>query len=190
MMAEEDVKRCWWCGEDIVGEEGVVLELFDSPFDEAPHERLVHRECSEQVGDSYYSDFWYCYCDWCGRDICFRNPSNGWHEHFRVVVDEYVCLRCYEERILADGQPEEDFQGDGIHGGMFFSYGNSEPKEAGYEEAVTMFIGGSAHAEKYNEMARELIAEGNQVITCYERLAIGGLEGTVTMMYKPRSLQE
>jgi len=181
-----DDSLCWWCGEEVNPGDSVEVELYDSPFDTAPRVLTVHTQCADQLTDSYYTSFWYCYCSWCGRLICYRNPSNGWHEHFRIVVDEYVCLRCYEERILADGQPEEDFEGDGIHGGMFFSYGNPEPLEQGYIEVTTMFIGGPTHARKYNELARKLIAEGNQVITCYERLAIGGLEGTVTMMYKPR----
>lgn len=71
---------------------------------------------------------------------------------------------------------------------MFFSRGNPEPKAAGFLEVEgfrNYFIAGSVAAHRYNTHdALSLIDSGNKVITAYERLAIGGLEGYVTMMAK------
>lgn len=171
---------------------GCVLELYDSPFDGHGEERAF---CSDDCMTAYTAsgDFQYLWCDSCSRQICERSPSNGWHVQFRWDEDGAVCLSCYEERIIEDGQPESDFEGSCIRGGMFFSEGNHEPKSRGFEEVegfVSFYVMRPVDAERYNSRARELIAQGARVLTAYERLAIGGLEGFVTMMAKPEQREE
>lgn len=46
------------------------------------------------------------------------------------------------------------------------------------------FVNGAESAKRYNRKALELVDSGNKVLTAYERLAIGGLEGYITMMSK------
>jgi hypothetical protein len=67
---------------------------------------------------------------------------------------------------------------------MFFSTFNPEAREAGFEPVDGFdhfFVNDGRSAERYNAQAMKLIKEGARVITAYERLAIGGLEGYVTM---------
>lgn len=162
-------------------------ELYDTPWDKEPREAFFHNEqCEETYCRS--GSFDYVWCEGCSRQICEQNPRNGWHLQFRDHSNlGYVCLRCYEADILANGQPREDFEGSSIHGGMFFSWDNHEPKEAGFEEVpgfMDYFVNGSEAAKHYNTRAMSLIDSGHKVITGYERLAIGGLEGYITMMTK------
>lgn len=162
--------------------------VYHTPWEDNPHEI---RFCSENCEEEYLhsGDFSYFYCEGCNREVCEQNPRNGWMIQYRITNDsEQVCLRCYEEDILKNGQPDEDYEGDKINGGMFFSYGNLEPLRADYETLLEdFFIGSSQAAAEYNKMARDYINQGYQLITCYERLAIGGLEGTITLMGKRRS---
>lgn len=183
---------CRWCDKPIEEEEEhIVIELYDTPWDNNGEVVYLHttasddnEACADCITSSYYTDFWYHFCDSCGRHICYRNPSNGWHIQFRDYEGEPMCLRCYMEMILREGQPRSDFEGDVIGGGMFFSRGNVEAKEAGYQEIATMHINDSVSARHYNAIAQEYLDKGYAVITAYERLAIGGLEGTVTLMAK------
>lgn len=68
---------------------------------------------------------------------------------------------------------------------MFFSWGNCEPKFAGFEdfeEFTNYFVRHHESARRYNNHAAALIRTGHKVLTAYERLAIGSFEGYVTMM--------
>lgn len=47
------------------------------------------------------------------------------------------------------------------------------------------FVGSGVEARRYNSKALQLIAVGGKVLTGYERMAIGGLEGYITMFAKP-----
>ena len=100
-----------------------------------------------------------------------------------------MCLRCYQDEILENGQPRSDFEGEEMGGGMFFSWGNREAKAAGFEEVEDFrdfYITNLASVLRYNSQALRLIDDGAQVITAYERMAIGGLEGYVTMLARER----
>lgn len=162
------------------------MERYNSPWDDAPDvEFYCSEECRDQSEDSGWSDFFWEYCDGCNRYICYRNPSNGWMGQFRMVNDcELVCLRCYEESVLADGQPEEDFTGDVIKGGMFFNRGNPELVDAGYECLKEAFIGGGDAALAYNQEACRYIEQGYQLVTAFESMAIGGMEGSIELWGK------
>lgn len=162
-------------------------ELYDTPWDKAASEVYF---CSDDCEQAYCSSgsFDYAYCDGCERQVCEQNPSNGWMTQFRDQAElGRVCLRCYEKEILNNGQPREDFEGERIHGGMFFSRGNAEPAAVGFQEVAgfdNYFVPSSVGAARYNSVATGLVNAGAKVITAYERLAIGGLEGYITMMMK------
>ncbi|MCI0724478.1 MAG: hypothetical protein L0338_36770 [Acidobacteria bacterium] len=183
----------WPCGlleRDFSSVPYVWADLHDTPWDRGPREVFFHNErCEEAYCLS--GSFDYIDCESCGRTVCEQNPANGWHVQFREHVDlGYVCLRCYETEILSNGQPREDFEGSKIDGGMFFSWGNLEPKGAGFEEVtgfVDYFVNGAETAKPFNRHALSLIDSGLKVITGYERLAIGGLEGYITMFAKKGS---
>lgn len=92
----------------------------------------------------------------------------------------WICLRCYQNEILDNGQPRTDYEGSRIHGGMFFSYGNPESRARGFDAVdgfSDYFVNSRTAAERYNSKTLALVDSGHVVLTAYERLAIGGLEG-------------
>jgi hypothetical protein len=104
-----------------------------------------------------------------------------------MVDDEEICLRCYQEHIFENGVEREKLEAGEIPG-MFFNYGNPEPKQAGYEEVPGFsdhFINDERSADAFRRKALELMSSGYKVVIGYERLAIGGSEGYVTLMAKP-----
>lgn len=169
---------------------GMTAELFGTPWDEKPRVVFFHsEECEEAYCRS--GSFDYVDCESCGRLVCEQNPANGWHWQFRDHSEiGYVCLRCYEKEVLENGQPASDFVSGSIRGGMFFSSDNHEPTDAGFAEVPgfeTYFISSEGDALRYNAYALALTKDGHKVVTGFERLAIGGLEGYVTMFMKPRA---
>lgn len=167
---------------------GSFAELYDTPWESSPRRVFFHSdECEEAYTRS--GSFDYIDCEGCGRTVCEQNPRNGWMAQFRDHADlGYVCLKCYETEILENGQPRVDFQGNRIGGGMFFSGDNHEPLNTGFESVpdfTDYFVNSSEEAARYNRHALDLFDTGQKVLTAYERLAIGGLEGYITMMSKP-----
>jgi len=165
--------------------ESQTRHAFDTPWDDEPKLKYF---CSDACGDSYmyeepYAYFW---CNECNREVCEQNPMNGWHIQYRDYDDETVCLRCYEDLILENGVELEKIERGGIPG-MFFSWGNSEPIEAGYH-VVPRFknyhVNSQERADEFRVRAMELIDRGMKVVIGYESLAYGGGEGYVTMMAK------
>ena len=164
-------------------------EHYATPWDKIPEEPRWY--CSqEHMDESMFESgsFDYFICEGCCRIICEQNPKQGHHVQYRVVDSEPICLSCYEEMILRDGQPLSDFLDDDgkpqpkIIGGMFFSTGNPEPKEAGYEELdAPSFI--RFDASRFNKCAAEYIEQGWQVVVGYGSIGMG-LEGTVTLLGK------
>lgn len=169
---------------------GVTRGLYDTPWEDKPKLKFFH---SDECEESYIhpGDFNFIDCEGCGRTICEQNPANGWHVQFRDHADlGYVCLKCYEAEILENGQPRSDFETSKIGGGMFLSWNNTEARDAGFEDVDgfrNYFASGREHARQFNQKALELIDSGYNVITAYERLAIGGLEGSITMMARPKA---
>lgn len=171
---------------------GMHTELYDTPWEDKGRLLYFHSdECEQAYTNSGDFDYWTC--DQCERQVCTQNPRNGWMWQYRNHADlGEICLRCYEKVILENGQPRIDFEGNKIAGGMFFSGDNREPLNAGFEEVdgfYNYFVQDGAAAKRYNRKALELIDASYKVITAYERLAIGGLEGYITMLatLKPAS---
>gem|GEM_PF-3295258 len=158
---------------------------FETPWEDEPVEKLF---CSDDCGDIYlYEEPWaYFLCNKCDREICEQNPRNGWHIQYRSYEGETVCLRCYEELILENGVEREKLE-QGLIPGMFFSYGNREPLEAGYRESPefsNFFVRTEQDAKSFIKRALSLMDDGKKVVICYENLAMGGGEGYVTLMAK------
>jgi hypothetical protein len=157
--------------------------VYDTPWDDEETEKPF---CSEECADIYlyeepYAYFW---CGRCEREICEQHPGNGWHIQYREYDGETVCLRCYQEAILEDGVEREKLEAGQIPG-MFFSWGNSEAKQAGYEEVpgfTDFYIHDEESRKAFRDRAIELMDGGHLVVIGYERLAIGGSEGYATLM--------
>jgi hypothetical protein len=178
-----DTVTCRHCDAEVLKEHAWRSDLYDTPWDKKPEDAWY---CSgycydAQQGRIYSKDFNYFECDVCGRNICEQNPRNGWHTQVRGLEEEQVCLKCYEEHIIEHGIDRGSFEDNKING-MFLE--TSEIEAAGYKQVegfVYKQIQGEEDAEPYCKKALELIDVGYTVLTDYERMAIGGLEGYVTM---------
>lgn len=159
------------------------MEAYDTPWDEEPHRWYFCSDNCEQENMFERGEYDFFYCCECDRCICKQNPSHGWHGQYREVDNGMICLKCYEEVILREGIPRYKFE-NGVIAGMFFSTGNTEALDAGWEEVDTFFIRNQDSIDRYCKKAMDLIDEKYMVINCYESMGLGGGEGTVTMMYK------
>jgi len=175
------MQDCAWC-EKKKGKEVFCDEYYDTPWEDAPHIKYF---CSDECQMNYESpgDFNYFYCEECERMVCEQCPQNGWHTQYKDYRDSRICLKCYQDLIVKEGIDREAFE-KGTVPGMFFDTGNPETIKAGYKEEDTYFIKGIEDVEKLCKKSIKMIDEGKKVIVCWERLAQGGSEGTVTLMYK------
>jgi len=159
--------------------------VYETPWDDIEVEKnFCSKECQEEY--LYSGDFSYFFCDRCMREICTQNPGNGWHIQYRDHGGDTLCLKCYQEVILENGVERDKFE-EGRIPGMFFSYGNEEAVEAGYVEVPgfsNFYIHDQSTVDRFCGKALELIDKGQKVIVAYERIAIGGGEGYVTLMTK------
>jgi uncharacterized protein YcsI (UPF0317 family) len=87
--------------------------------------------------------------------------------------------------ILENGVDREHFE-EGKLEGMFFSGNNHEPLDAGYlidERVHNVRVAGSDKAKEICKIALDYIDKGGKVIIGYESMAIGGIEGYVTLFF-------
>lgn len=160
---------------------------YDTPWDKDPK---ALKFCSDDCADIYmYEEPWaYFWCQQCDREITEQNPMNGWMVQYRTVDDEQICLSCYQDKILEEGLEFEKVKIErGEIPGMFFSYGNLEALNSGYEdlpEFKNYFINTQERADELRRKVMDLMGQGKKVVIGYERLAIGGSEGYVTLMVK------
>jgi hypothetical protein len=187
--------HCYECGEVIKkNEEYITLEVYDSPFDETSKTIHLHIEnnisdhyrisCEEALYDEQWADFRYLDCPICKRTIVRQCPTNGWHSYVRDYDDEEICLSCYEQIIIKDGIARERFEAGKLDG-MFFN--EQDLKDAGYAMVADMenfYVRTNGDVEKYCSEALKYIDDGYLVVTEYEHMAIGGLEGYQTMWIK------
>jgi hypothetical protein len=168
-----------------VARESQTRYAYDTPWDDTPRTFYF---CSDDCGDSfmYEEPFAYFWCDGCDREVCEQNPSNGWHLQFREYEDRKVCLRCYKDLILENGVERDKIEEMKIPG-MFFDWGNRMALEAGYREVsgfTDFHVNSQETAERFRSKALELMDRGYKVVIGYEKMAIGGSEGYVTLMVK------
>ena len=159
--------------------------VFDTPWDDEESEKPF---CSDDCGDSYLyeGDFAYFTCGKCEREICEQNPRNGWHIQYRDYDGQMTCLKCYQDLIIENGVEREKLE-EGFVPGMFFSFGNPEPLQAGYKEVdgfKNFYIRSQVSSETFRKKGLELMDQGKKVVIGYESLGIGGGEGYVTLMEK------
>ena len=177
---------CPWNQETKHARHEFTAHVYDTPWETEGHELYF---CSDECRETYLygGDFAYRYCEFCEREICGQNPSNGWHTQFRRTDEgDDICLSCYEADILEHGCSREKFVA-GTLPGMFFSGDNHEPLEAGYEYVPgyhNAFIRDGAASEAACNTALELMDLGALVICGHESMAIGGGEGYISLFAK------
>jgi len=211
MTTAEEVQTvtCWECDRERPKDATYEYELYNTPWDDvgttaylctdefghAEVEREAGREiydswkyyesCNEVLTDSGWADFRYFECVGCYRTICEQNPKNGWHVQYRLEnFDDYeqVCLKCYQDEILAHGISREAVE-NGELAGMFFNSGDL----AGWDKAIDYKR--IADSESKQEVLNDILAwmeDGYKVVIDYDRMAIGGLEGYISVYRKKR----
>jgi hypothetical protein len=155
---------------------GKTVEIFESPFDDKGH--LYHvcgdDDCYTTVDEN---TFW---CSYCGRQV---NESNGMMKQYRFnECDDQICLKCYEEDVIENGQPREDFEGVNVKG--MFAPAVEKNGYSPVEEFQNYFINDEQSIKTYNKKALDLIDRGCKIVTDYERLSICGGEGYISMWAK------
>lgn len=198
-MTKQEYVECHECGTIRPVSKMYKLELWSRPFDLQPYIAYVCKEtpakfkksyrqyvesCEELLTDSSWADFRYFTCDHCNRMICEQNPSNGWMSQVRYL-DDYnttLCLKCYEEELYTNGVEIESLE-EGTLPGMFLDY--NELKERDFTCVLDdIHVTGKDSAKCVCDKGIELINSGHIVLIAYESMAIGGLEGYVSLYSK------
>lgn len=193
--------ECHECGTRRLKTNMYKFQVWDRPFDENYREIYVCIEtpkavksgggslkyidsCEELLTYSSWADFRYFTCIECERLICEQNPSNGYVIQFRILEDGYsrICLKCYEEKLLRYGVSIEALEA-GTLPGMFLN--DTDLRDAGFSLMLDdKKVAGKDSAKAICDYGIEEIKRGRVVIISYERMAIGGLEGYVSLWSK------
>ena len=168
--------------------EMVEVEMYDRPFEGAVFRKFISDfswRCFK--GEVYSKDFGYQECPRCGRTICVQNPSNGWMTHFREVDDDEICLKCFEELKFGEGITDAEIESGELKG-MFYS--NVELEEHGFTFHSNHYVQGSDHARRVLAEAKALKEDNYIVFLGYDALAIGGLEGHISLFKKLKPIDK
>ena len=201
---------CWECDRERPKDATYEYELYDTPWDdvgttaylcsdefghavETEEDRKAGREipdswkwyesCDDVLKDSGWADFRYFECVGCYRTICEQNPKNGWHVQYRIEdPEEYeqVCLKCYQDEILENGISRESVE-NGELSGMFLDRDCLD----GWDKVLDYIR--IADSETKQEVLDDILAwmdDDYKVVIDYDRMAIGGLEGYISVYRK------
>ena len=200
-MTTETKVTCHECGIEGNATDMYKLDVYDTPWEKVPETIYVHKvmpveategngylqyieSCLDLLTDTGWSDFRYFTCEHCQRMICRQNPKQGWHNQVRIINEcEEICLQCYETMTLENGIPIDDFEA-GMVPVMFFSSDNHEPLDAGYQVDPAIDCLFITSGKAVCEAAITHIKQGHKVVIGYERMAMGGSEGSVSLFYK------
>lgn len=191
----DDVIKCtefwgvWGFKEDMI--QG---GLYDTPWSSEPREEYFSSQFAYDCnyGRVYSKDFAYFHCEECYRDICEQNPSNGWTVQYRLRDDCYqICLKCYEEDILSNGEDVDSMLRNKTIKGSNFS--NKELLDTGYAIEPTLYnvlvgMGYSGNQSPdvfFNELKTVRKEKPDHLFVCQlGSTAIGALGGYVTIWTK------
>ena len=173
------------------GEEKDVIEIYDDPFAVQPRIIAVHSDnedehgtCLDKMTDTSWADFRYQECPVCERLVITQCPSNGWRPYFKPYGDEEICIRCYQEKILEHGHPEESFDGDRIPGDFFNQSSLSAHGWTLVPGFHGFFVNGKETTSAFCAQALKMIYEGHRILVDYDSMGIGGGEGYVSLYVK------
>jgi hypothetical protein len=175
-------ETCYECWNKLGRNEAVELEVYENPWGDPVKIKVHAQPCRERLEDTSWGDFRFFTCEACERMVIRQCPQNGWHSYVRTSAEgEEICLKCYETALFKDGTPRAQFE-KGHLDGMFFNRGDAEKHAFEKVDGFTwQHIQSKAQGERVCKKALELIDAGNTVIVEWESMAIGGLEGYVTL---------
>jgi len=211
LTTAEKIVTCYECDRERPVENTWEYTLFDTPWDaegtqaylcndEFGHVELMrendeeiydswtyYESCAEVLTDSSWGDFRYFECMACYRTICEQNPRNGWMVQYRVDdFEDYeqICLQCYQTELLENGVNREKIENGEIDG-MFFNY--NDPVLESWEKFINCrFINSEQSKDDLLHEVLVNIDNDYKVIIGFERLGLGGGEGSVSVFRTPR----
>jgi hypothetical protein len=177
------------CGDEIKRKEKKIkLEYFDDPWATEPHTGVVHSAnnigygctCYDALFDSSFADFRYFTCSVCERVVISQCPDNGWRSYKRTEAEsgEEICVACWQKNMLENGLKEDELTGD------FFNSSDLSLHSWVPVPGGQMFINSKRGQEELGNFVKDLFAKGLKVLIDYNRVAIGGLEGSLTVYSK------
>jgi hypothetical protein len=194
--------KCHECGEKFKKHETlksgnvVELKLYDDPWATEPCTVRVHAHnddgygsCLDKLTDDSWSDFRYFDCPVCNRLVVGQCLDNGWRSYRKIYAGEEICVKCYQEIKLENGEDREIFEEGKIPGDFFNA---SDLNAHGWSLVPGMgdrHIDGKASAWAFCKMALTMIKKGYKVLVDYDSMGIGGGEGYVSL-YCKSSFQE
>jgi len=188
--------ECHECGERFKkGESKQILKVYMDPWADQPRTIAVHDAnddgdarygtCLDKLTDTSWGDFRYFLCEECERLIIQQCPDNGWRSYKHIDDDgREICVRCYQENILANGHPREHFEKGNIPGDFYSSQDVANANWVLVPGMSRSHITGKESAEAFAKQARALIDTGYKVLVDYNAMGIGGGEGYVSLYYK------
>jgi hypothetical protein len=190
-----DTSKCDETDYEFYTELGINPDWYNSPFDKTPSDWhfccYYAMDCRE--GRVYSKDWNFFYCEHCGRTISEQCMSNGWHTYYRLLNDcEMVCLDCIEKINLEVGITIEDITDeDGSlikyipSKAMFFNTDALEEWTCEYSDS-SIRVCGEDSAVRVIETIKSYLDNNQMVIIDLDRMAIGGLEGYVSIYHKEK----
>uniref|UniRef100_A0A6H1ZXA6 Uncharacterized protein n=1 Tax=viral metagenome TaxID=1070528 RepID=A0A6H1ZXA6_9ZZZZ len=191
-------KICHECGEAFKKREtlksGKVVEikLFDDPWAteacivrvHVDNDEEGHGTCLDKLTDQSWADFRYFDCPICQRLIVGQCLDNGWRSYRKEHRGEEICVKCYQEIKLEEGENVEMFEKGKIPGDF---YNASDLNAFGWSLVPGMgdkHIDTTSSSHAFCQMALTMTRKGYKVLVDYDNMAIGGLEGYVSLYCK------
>jgi hypothetical protein len=173
-------------------------ELWSRPFDTMPEDSVFccwHAyDCD--FGNVYSKDFAYQECPCCERIICQQNPSNGWMWQFKTIdEDEWgdcqveYCNKCAEEHFLENGMNIDRMLEDKNYGPAMFMDSGTLEKEGWTQDNDYYGTCVRAFTDRWKEKLEKMKRNNCKVFVEADRMAIGGLEGYITLWYKKEDVK-
>lgn len=168
---------CESCGRqfDANSPDAKTLTVYRNPFSEDHEDYFFCDEECLNVYERRYRDEMYTYCPNCDKMIT-TNDNYG-ASYFRCLydgnderVDDIVCEKCYEEKIIAQGQSAVDFANSWLMGGLWMDRISEEGRKALSEQYVTISdyrLDREMTPARCNFQARKMREKGHKVLMVY-----------------------
>ena len=183
--------ECHECGARFKkGEEKAVIEIVDDPWATKPRIIAVHSDneqdgsygsCLDHLTDTSWNDHRYMECPLCERMVLMHN---GWRPYFKTSGGEEICVRCYQELRLADGEPKAALENGNVPGDFYNSADISAHGWTAVSGYQGFYITGKTSAMAFCRAALKLIADGHKALINYDAMGIGSTEGYISLYAK------
>ena len=155
-------KECHQCGETFrKGEKKMGLTIFDSPWQKDGSTVCVHTgnddgkhgDCLDMLLDTSWRDFRYFACAACHRTIIRQCPSNGWRSYVKERDGKEICVKCYQDQVLANGEIIEAFEDGRIPGDFYNEWDIKSNGWKPIDKLGNFFFSGSEGAKRFCDSA-------------------------------------